>query len=226
MGEARALSRCRRRPIAARALRLAATAVALGGCIGAAAESFEVSVGCRDGLANGAYELRSADGRLRVAGALAKGRRTGTFVFWNEQGARIAVVPYDDERRVGTVALWYAPRLAGTQGARKLEAPYAGGRRHGLTRSWHDNGRPRSEVEYEHGTLAGARAWQRDGTELAPDEARARAARDEAADDATLARLDALVANNVPACEADSPRSDAARSHAASCALTLAGKLG
>ena len=226
MGEARALSRLRRRPIAARASRLAAAAVALGGCIGAAAQSFDVSVGCRDGLANGAYELRSADGRLRVAGALAKGHRTGTFIFWNGQGARIAVVPYDDDRRVGTVALWYAPRVAGTQGTRKLEAPYAGGRRHGLTRSWHDNGRPRSEIEYEHGTLAGARAWQRDGTELAADDARAMAARDETADDAALAELDALVANNVPACGADSPRSEADRSNAASRALTLAGKLG
>ena len=48
---------------------------------------------CRDGQPNGAYELRSANGQVRISGAYAKGHRTGTFLFWSATGARIALVP-------------------------------------------------------------------------------------------------------------------------------------
>src|SRR5215831_13631315 len=68
---------------------------------------------CRDGEPQGAYTLRAPDGRLRVAGALARGRRTGTFLFWSERGSRIAVIPYDDARKMGTVAVWYAASSPG-----------------------------------------------------------------------------------------------------------------
>ncbi len=60
-----------------------------------------VTGACRDGVPNGAYELRMPDGRLRILGAFAKGRRTGTFLFWAASGARIAVIPYDDDAKVG-----------------------------------------------------------------------------------------------------------------------------
>jgi len=171
----------------------------------ATVEPLEVSVGCRDGAPNGAYELRDAKGRLRVVGALAKGHRTGTFIFWNATGARTGVIPYDNDERVGTIALWYPPRGMGGEGGRKLEAPYAAGRRHGVTRSWHDNGRPRAEVTYERGTLVSARAWRPNGTELAPRDAIARAERDAVADEAAFAAIESLVTSHMPACESGTP---------------------
>jgi len=183
---------------------------------GASAEALDASVGCRDGAPNGAYELRGADGRLRVAGAFAKGHRTGTFVFWNAKGARIAVIPYDNDDKIGTVALWYVPRVGSIDGRRKLEAPYAAGRRHGVTRSWHDNGRPRVELRYEQGMLAEARAWRPNGNEVPERDARMLAERDAAADDAVFAELESIVAAHLPACEESPPHG----------ALTLPGDLG
>jgi hypothetical protein len=74
--------------------------------------------------------LRAQDARwrLRILGAFAKGRRTGTFLFWSSTGARIAVVPYDDDAKVGTVAVWYAPAPPRGEPRRKLEAAYCGRR--------------------------------------------------------------------------------------------------
>ena len=96
-----------------------------------------------------------------ILGAFAKGRRTGTFLFWASTGARIAVIPYDDDAKVGTVALWYAPATPQGEPRRKLESAYAAGVRHGLTRSWHANGARRAEYLYERGNLATAAGMER-----------------------------------------------------------------
>ena len=167
----------------------------------AMAESLVVEGTCRDGEPNGAYTLRSADGRLRVAGALAKGRRTGTFLFWAERGARIAIVPYDIDRKAGTIALWYAPPAGALEAPRKSEAAYVDDRLHGEKRSWHPNGNPRTDLRYERGELVTARAWVEAGAPLSDDEARDIAARDLVTDEQFYATLEALVAEHRPKCE-------------------------
>ena len=43
---------------------------------------------CRDGQPHGRYELRDRRGKLRVAGAFNRGRRTGSFIFWTAAGSR------------------------------------------------------------------------------------------------------------------------------------------
>ena len=166
----------------------------------APAERFEVVGGCRGGAANGAYELRMPDGQLRVAGAFAQGRKTGTFVFWTSRGARIAVVPYDEDAKTGTIARWYTTTTGGELG-RRLEAPYADNALHGIERSWHANGVLRSELRYEHGTLLSAQAWDRRGAPLPEAQARRQAAQDAAADERILAELEAIVQGHLPRCE-------------------------
>jgi antitoxin component YwqK of YwqJK toxin-antitoxin module len=167
----------------------------------AAAQTYVVSGSCRDGAPNGAYELRMADGRLRVVGAFAKGRRTGTFLFWDASGARIAEIPYENDLKTGTVALWYDPAKARADPPRKLEAAYVVGTLHGIKRSWHPNGNPRTEFRYERGVLVEARAWVESGAPLSESEARAIAARDLGTDDGSYATLEALVAEYPPRCE-------------------------
>jgi antitoxin component YwqK of YwqJK toxin-antitoxin module len=166
----------------------------------AAAQGLVTEGACRDGEPNGAYMLRSG-ARLRVAGAFAKGLRTGTFVFWDERGARIAVIPYDNERKGGTIALWYAPPGSGGDAPRKSEATYVDDRLHGDKRSWHENGSPRTDLRYEQGELVAARAWTRSGTALAAVAARELAARDQVADERFYATLELLVADHRPHCE-------------------------
>ncbi len=186
--------------LAKRAACIAVAAAALFAS-GAAAETFVVHCGCRDGAPNGLYELRMPNGRLRIVGALAKGRRTGTFIFWAANGARIALIPYDDDVKVGTVAVWYEPALAKADPPRKSETTYVAGVLHGIKRSWHPNGNPRTEFRYAHGALVEARAWKESGAPLSDAEARALADRDVANDERFYATLEATIADNVPRCE-------------------------
>lgn len=155
---------------------------------------------CRDGEPNGAYMLRSG-AHLRVAGAFAKGRRTGTFVFWGERDTRIAIIPYDNERKGGTIALWYVPSAPGRDSPRKSEATYVDDRLHGEKRSWHPNGTRRTELRYEHGELVTARAWTRAGAPLSDAAARELAGRDQITDEQFYVTLEALVADHRPKCE-------------------------
>ena len=187
--------------LTARAAWHAAAALALLLSGGAVAQPLETVGSCRDGLANGAFELRMRNGQLRVAGAFARGRRTGTFIFWSASGARIAVVPYDDDVKTGTVALWYPP--AGAQGeiARKFETPFADGAVHGEVRAWHPDGKRRGEYRYVNGTLVAALAWTARGAPLQEAKARAQADRDAAQSEQYYASLERLIAANGPRCD-------------------------
>jgi hypothetical protein len=166
----------------------------------ATAERLVAEGACRDGVPNGAYALRMADGTPRAVGAFAKGRRTGTFVFWGPTGARVAVIPYEDDVKVGTVALWYAPVASAGAPRHKLESPYAAGLRHGTTLSWYANGTPRAAYRYEHGELAEARAWSETGEPLPEAAARSLAERDRASDAEFFAALEQTIAEHLPRC--------------------------
>ena len=183
------------RVIAAAAILLATASAA------AAAPDLVASGACREGAPNGAYDLRMPDGRLRILGAFAKGKRTGTFLFWSSTGSRIAVVPYDDDAKVGTIAVWYATPGRDGEPRRKLEAPYAAGARHGVTRSWHPSGRQRTEYLYEKGSLVSARAWGESGSVVTDLDARRLAERDVVADADFLAGLERMIAENGPRCD-------------------------
>jgi hypothetical protein len=189
----------------ARTPRLAAVSAGLLGWLASAAlaatpERLLARGACRDGVPNGAYTLAMPDGTMRVVGAFAKGRRTGTFLFWGPIGARVAVIPYEDDVKVGTVALWYAPPARGEAPRRRLEAPYAAGLRNGVTRSWYASGARRAEYRYEHGELAEARAWSEAGEPLSDTVASGLAARDRASDAEVFADLERTIAENLPQC--------------------------
>jgi len=164
--------------------------------------------GCRDGVANGGFEVRSPAGRLRVAGAFHEGRRTGTFIFWTAGGERIAVVPFDNDVRNGTIALWHD--VAGH--ARRLEAPYVRGVAHGMHRGWQRNGSRLFEVEYDHDRVASVIAWSASGKPLAEAEARRIVAEARRRDEAVLAGLETMIAQHRPVCDAV-PRTTAALDH-------------
>jgi antitoxin component YwqK of YwqJK toxin-antitoxin module len=186
-------------------IRLALLGCALCSAANTLAQSYDVVAHCRSGLPNGAYELKMSDGRLRVAGAFAQGRMTGTFIFWTAGGARLAVVPMDNDVRSGTVALWYTGPGGRAEAGHKLEAPFVDGRPHGVKRSWYPSGQPRTETRYEHGELAEARAWSARGQPLSEEAARKLAARDADSDERTYDSLIALVRGHLPICEAATP---------------------
>ena len=141
VGEAARLSGATRAVAMRGCVRRRCSPRSLGGCGDAAARPRPTSSTgtCRDGAA--ARRLRAA--RCPTAGcaslgAFAKGRRTGTFLFWSATGARIAVIPYDDDaqgrhRR----ALVRAGDAAGASRAASSKPPTSAGVLHGVTRSWH-----------------------------------------------------------------------------------------
>ncbi len=178
----------------------------------ALAQPYVVVGQCRSGVANGGYELRMPDGRLRVVGAFAQGHMTGTFIFWTAAGARVAVMPFDNDAKNGTVALWYTSPDGRSEAGRKLEAPYADDRPHGVVRSWHPNGTPRAEYRYEHGVLSDAHAWSDSGVPLGYSDTERLEARDAANDDNFYASLLAVIRENPPSCESDRPTVDSPRS--------------
>jgi hypothetical protein len=170
----------------------------------AGAQTFAVQGGCRDGVPHGAWQAKDATGHLRVLGAFNRGRRTGSFIFWDANGARIAHLPYEEDARNGTLALWHA-RGAGVEGPQRLEAAYAAGRLNGVVRAWDSSGRLRGEYRYAAGALADAKAWDPRGRELAPQEARAQAAKDAVANESYLQTLESLVARHARPCAAPPP---------------------
>jgi hypothetical protein len=180
----------------ARAL-LAAALLAAAGAAGG--QPYRAEGSCRDGLPHGNYELRDGNGKLRAIGAFNRGKRTGSFIFWSSDGARIAHLPFDDDALSGTLATWYAEK--GREPQRKLTAVYSHGKLNGDKRSWYANGRDRSQYRYERGELREASATAPSGQAFAEADARKLAQRDAAADDAFVASLLAIVRANPPRCD-------------------------
>lgn len=176
--------------------------------LAAFAQDFVVQGNCRDGRPHGAYELRSATGTLRVVGAFAQGRRTGSFLFWSSDGARVAHLPFEDDRLTGTLALWYPPTPRQADGRHRVEATYAAGRLSGLKRSWYPSGRPRAEYSYRSGELVEATAFTETGDKVPAAQSAQMAARDAAADDALVGSLEAMVRSHPPPCDAGADRKE------------------
>jgi hypothetical protein len=201
-----------RREVDVGVIRRVLAACACMGLLDASAETYDVVGQCRSGVPNGAYELRTPDGGLRIAGAFSQGRMTGTFIFWGPRGARLAVLPFDSDERSGTVALWYTTPDGLSEAGHKLEAPYVDDRLHGIERMWYPDGTLRAEVRYDHGSLMEAKAWTPAGSALPEAEARDLAVRDARAQEQTYMSLVAMVRAHLPACEASSPEKEGPRS--------------
>jgi hypothetical protein len=193
VGEAARLTRSR----AALAFLVALTTTAFAAASRAA---WDIEATCRDGRAQGPYQLRSGDGQLRVAGAFNEGKRTGSFIFWATNGVRAAHIPYDEDARNGTIATWY-PGVPGREPARHFESTWRRDAREGITRSWYADGRHRAETEYAQGRIVASVGWSDSGERLSDAAAREVAQRDADALDALYADLDALIREHLPRCD-------------------------
>jgi hypothetical protein len=183
-----------------RATLLIAASLMATGIAGAQSPTWTVDGNCRDGRPHGPYQLRSGSGQLRIAGAFNEGKRTGSFIFWTADGVRAAHVPYDDDLRNGTVALWYEGP-PGREPPPRFESVWHHGTRDGATRSWYTNGRRRSETDYAGGRIAGTIGWTDTGAPVTDAVAHEMAGHDAGVADAIYASLDALIRDHSPHCE-------------------------
>jgi hypothetical protein len=171
----------------------------------AGAQSLTVQGACRDGVAHGAWQLTDTKGRLRVLGAFNRGKRTGSFIYWNASGVRIAHMPYEEDARNGTLALWYQTPTKGLDAQQRLEAVYTAGQLNGFVRIWNPDGWVRGEYLYAGGQLAAAKAWDARGRELSEPQARSQAEKDVAAHESYQDTLEALVARHASTCGPAAP---------------------
>lgn len=79
----------------------------------------------------GPYRAYYPDGRLKVEGRFAAGRKTGRWTYWHGNG------------------------LAGGRGRAREAGEYREGREHGAWTRWHASGIPRETGEYRDGVRAG-----------------------------------------------------------------------
>ena len=167
--------------------------------VAAPSTPWTVSGGCRDARPQGPYQVRDQGGQLRVAGAFNEGTRTGSFIFWRENGVREAHVPYDNGVRNGTVATWY-DGPPGREPARHFESAWRHGQRDGETRSWYPDGHRRAQTQYANGRIVASAGWTDEGEALPDAAARELALRDAQTADADYANRDALIRQHMPRC--------------------------
>jgi hypothetical protein len=183
----------------ARAIAVVVAVVLATPIAAAAAARWIVDGSCRDGRPQGPYQLRSDGGQLRAAGAFNEGTRTGSFIFWRDNGVRAAHVPYDNGIRNGTVATWYEA-APGREPPRHFESAWRHGVREGETRSWYPDGHRRSKTEYVAGRIVSSIGWSDAGEPLSGEAARELALQDEKAADADYVATDALLRDHPPRC--------------------------
>ncbi|HVF63216.1 MAG TPA: hypothetical protein VNE58_04405 [Casimicrobiaceae bacterium] len=169
------------------------------------AQNLSVQGACRDGVAHGAWQLAADGGRLRALGAFNRGQSTGSFIFWNAAGVRIAHLPYEEGQRNGTLALWYQTASRGRDAQQRLEAVYSGGKLNGFMRIWYPDSRVRGEYAFAAGQLIAAKGWDVRGRELSEAQAKAQAEKDVLAHEAYYATLEGMVSRHLPVCASVKP---------------------
>ncbi len=134
---------------------------------GASQASLQITGECQDGLPQGAYAARTADGVLRIEGSYANGLRQGEFTFYTAQGARLIVLPYSQGLIDGTVRAWHAADSgADSEPKPKLVSDVREGQIEGRHQTWYPDGSKRSSVEIVAGDVVKFEAWNEAGAIL------------------------------------------------------------
>jgi len=135
---------------------------------------------------NGLFEERFSSNVLRIQGMYSKGKKTGLWKTWNDQGLLlsseswlsglpkgehqlwhsngnlISIVRYDQGLKSGRSETWY-PNLQ-----RKTRAEYSYNVLNGAYQEWHQNGREKIRCLYENGHIDGTwNEWDEQGALIA-----------------------------------------------------------
>ena len=112
----------------------------------------------RNGLWDGPYLLRSADGVIVERGSFVGGELSGRVERFHANGSRRHLVEFEHGVAVGEASGWHPT------GERSFVEPYNAGQLHGLKQTWDENGTLTFQGTYQHGKGEGeARAWHPNG---------------------------------------------------------------
>lgn len=82
---------------------------------------------------HGPYLGLYKSGKKRVEGAYIEGKRTGLWVAYDEAGAKLEELTFDND-------LWNGKRTQWIKGAKVIEENWVAGKRQGLQKQWNEKG--------------------------------------------------------------------------------------
>jgi hypothetical protein len=157
-----------------------------------------------DGKPEGLFELRTPDGKVQVRGNFEQGRKTGTWIFADSGGVKVAELTYRDGLRDGPFQMWYGsfafPESAGKD---KLAATFDADQLDGDKTRWRKDGSPECKTRFDHGTIINAECWDGNGVQKSQSDS-LKMARDELkADEEWFKEMDGWIDGSIRAAKSD-----------------------
>ncbi len=139
------------------------------------------------------FLIRDTQKRVRVDGRVDSGRMTGTWVYYDSYGEKLAVVNYKLDQRHGPVQLYYVTADGPAVRRLRMTGEFVNGAQNGMLQSRWPSGGKKLERDFDQGILQGARGWTEKGARLDDGMAMAAAIKESRDEDALLAELESFV---------------------------------
>lgn len=146
------------------------------------------------GVYDGSVEIWTSPFIKQAAGEFNRGKPTGVWTFWDDDGTKIVEITYIDGMFSGGVTMWN-PVASGplSKGKLKFRGAFIDGDWCGSAVSYYADGKVRSERVYQGGVISEAFVTDIQGKALPPEEARKVADEDERIDNAFVDAIDAYI---------------------------------
>jgi hypothetical protein len=139
------------------------------------------------------FVIRDTQKRVRVDGRVDSGRMTGTWVYYDSYGEKLAVVSYRLDQRHGPVQLYYVTADGPAVRRLRMTGEFVNGAQNGMLQSRWPSGGKKLERDFDQGILQGARGWTEKGGRMEDGTAMAAAIKESRDEDALLAELESFV---------------------------------
>lgn len=147
----------------------------------------------KDTGASERFVIRDKQQRIRVDGRVDSGRMTGTWLYYDSKGEKLAMVSYSADQRTGPAELFYVTADGPAVKRTRMKGVYAAGAQNGMfTSNWPSGGK-KSERDFDQGILQGARGWSEKGVRLGDGAAMTAAIGESKAEEELLIELENFV---------------------------------
>ncbi len=139
------------------------------------------------------FVIRDKQQRLRVDGRVDSGRMTGTWLYYDSKGEKLALVTYRADQRTGPAELFYVTADGPAVKRQRMNGAYVAGTQNGMfTSNWPSGGK-KLERDFDQGILQGARGWSEKGERLSDGAAMTAAIAESKAEEDLLTELENFV---------------------------------
>ena len=147
----------------------------------------------KDTGASERFVIRDKQQRVRVDGRVDGGRMTGSWLYYDSKGERLASVTYRADQRTGPAELYYVTADGPAVKRQRMHGTYVAGSQHGtFTSNWPSGGK-KLERDFDQGILQGARGWTEKGERMSDGAAMTTAIAESKAEEDLLTELENFV---------------------------------